>query len=102
MIVGLLAVWKAGGAHVTLDPAYPIERLNYMLEHSGPAVLLTERHLQGQFVRISKALQVIDLTDAAFQSSDRSDSNLDRVAIGLGHEHLAYMIYTSGSTGLSK
>src|SRR5262249_46660420 len=36
MIVGLLAVLKAGGAYVPMDPAYPTERLNYMLEHSAP------------------------------------------------------------------
>src|SRR5262249_48198958 len=67
MIVGLLAVLKAGGAYVPMDPAYPTERLNYMLEHSAPAVLLTERHLQGQFDHISETLQVVDLKEAVSQ-----------------------------------
>src|SRR5262249_7920388 len=102
MIVGLLAVLKAGGAYVPMDPAYPTERLNYMLEHSAPAVLLTERHLQGQFDHISETLQVVDLKEAVSQWGIRPDTNPDRVAIGVSPEHLAYMIYTSGSPGLSK
>src|SRR5262249_6079431 len=72
------------------------------LEHSAPAVLLTERHLQGQFDHISETLQVVDLKEAVSQWGIRPDTNPDRVAIGVSPEHLAYMIYTSGSTGLSK
>jgi hypothetical protein len=42
MVVGLLGVLKAGGAYVPLDPAYPVERLRFMLEDSGPSVLVTQ------------------------------------------------------------
>src|SRR5205807_1804060 len=49
MMVGLLAVLKAGGGYVPLDPAYPEERLQYMLEDSAPVVLLTQRHLEDRF-----------------------------------------------------
>ena len=102
MIVGVLSVLKSGGAYVPLDPAYPPERLRYMLEHSIPAVLLTQMHLQGQFDSISENLQIVDLTVAAPQWSTRPDTNPDSVTVGLNPQHLAYLIYTSGSTGLSK
>jgi amino acid adenylation domain-containing protein len=102
MLVGLLGVWKAGGAYVPLDPSYPLERLNYMLNHSAPAVLLTQGDLLGNFERLKESLQLINLTDAAPAWSIQPETNPDHAAIGVTSEHLAYMIYTSGSTGLSK
>src|SRR5581483_2830960 len=45
MIVGLLAILKAGGAYLPLDPAYPAERLGYMVDDARPAVLLTQSAL---------------------------------------------------------
>ena len=64
MVVGLLGILKAGGAYVPLDPDYPAERLRYMLEDSGPAVLLTEEHLRERFTGIGKSLPIIDLAAA--------------------------------------
>ncbi|EGH75033.1 amino acid adenylation, partial [Pseudomonas syringae pv. aceris str. M302273] len=46
MMIGLLGVLKAGAAYVPLDPAYPAERLAYMITDSQPAALLTQRDLQ--------------------------------------------------------
>ncbi|WP_350307892.1 AMP-binding protein, partial [Photorhabdus viridis] len=45
MVVGLLAILKAGGAYLPLDPAYPAERLAYMLSDAAPVVLLTQSAL---------------------------------------------------------
>ncbi|RMR60529.1 Amino acid adenylation, partial [Pseudomonas cichorii] len=42
MVVGLLAILKAGGGYVPLDPAYPLERIAYMLEDSAPAAVLAQ------------------------------------------------------------
>ena len=61
MIVGLLAVMKAGGAYVPMDPAYPEDRLQFMLEDSRSAVLLTQSHLRGLFTEIRADLKLIDL-----------------------------------------
>src|SRR5215213_577465 len=102
MIVVLIGLLKAGGAYVPRDPAYPVERLQYMLEDSSPAVLLTQMHLQGQFERVSESLRIVDLTVADSQWTSRPDTNPDRASIGLKPEHLAYLIYTSGTTGQSK
>src|SRR5206468_3616038 len=48
MVVGLLGILKAGGAYQPLDPAYPNERLHYLLQDGAPKVLLTQQALQGQ------------------------------------------------------
>jgi amino acid adenylation domain-containing protein len=101
MIVGLLAILKAGGGYVPLDPAYPEERLHYMLEDSAPVVVLTQRHLEDRFSGIGDSVPVLDLNGtAAWQSF--SESNPEHTSIGLTPKHLAYVIYTSGSTGQPK
>ena len=101
MVVGLLGVLKAGGAYVPLDPGYPAERLQYMLEDSGPVVLLTQGHLKTLFREIGKSLPVMDVNESAGWSH-QPDSNPASADIGLTSQHLAYVIYTSGSTGAPK
>ncbi|MFZ1005943.1 MAG: amino acid adenylation domain-containing protein, partial [Candidatus Sulfotelmatobacter sp.] len=101
MIVGLLAVLKAGGGYVPLDPAYPDERLKYMLEDSAPVVLLTQRHLEDRFSGMGDGVPVLDLNATATWQSF-PESNPDAYAVGLTSNHLAYVIYTSGSTGQPK
>ena len=102
MIVGLLAVLKAGGAYVPLDPAYPAQRLSYMLEDSGPAVLLTQGHLEELFPEVRDRLPMIDLAAEAPPWREQPETNPERAGVGLTPEHLAYVIYTSGSTGMPK
>src|SRR5579864_4839744 len=82
MIVGLLAVMKAGGAFVPMDPAYPQDRLQFMLEDSRPAVLLTQNHLRRLFTEIREGLKLIDLRGAEAWS-DQPNSNPEHAAIGL-------------------
>jgi amino acid adenylation domain-containing protein len=101
MIVGLLAVMKAGGAYVPMDPAYPQDRLQFMLQDSRPAVLLTQSHLRGLFTEIREDLKLIELRDAEAWS-DQPDSNPEHATIGLTAKDLGYVIYTSGSTGQPK
>jgi amino acid adenylation domain-containing protein len=102
MIVELLAVLKAGGAYVPLDPEYPQDRLQFMIEDSGPVVLLTQRHLRHLFHRTNPSLRVLDVTAPAPAWKDEADSNLDRNAVGLSVGHPACVMYTSGSTGRPK
>jgi amino acid adenylation domain-containing protein/non-ribosomal peptide synthase protein (TIGR01720 family) len=93
MVVAILAVWKAGGAYVPLDPEYPGDRLAYMVENSGAAVVLA---IGGAPVGEAR---VVLLDEAAEAIASESAEPLD-VAVDPGQ--LAYVIYTSGSTGRPK
>ncbi|HEU4558095.1 MAG TPA: amino acid adenylation domain-containing protein, partial [Longimicrobium sp.] len=98
MVVGALAVLKAGGAYLPLDPAYPAERLRYTLEDGAPVALLTGSALLGLFEGVS--IPVLELDAATPAWADRPATNPERG--GLTPDHLAYVIYTSGSTGRPK
>ncbi|CAA9322543.1 MAG: Polyketide synthase modules and related proteins [uncultured Gemmatimonadetes bacterium] len=100
MMVGLLAIMKAGGAYVPIDPAYPAERLGFMLADSAPVVLLTQGSLAGLFDGAD--VRVIDLAADAGTWAAQPETNPGRRSIGLTPDHLAYVIYTSGSTGTPK
>jgi amino acid adenylation domain-containing protein len=97
MVVGLLGILKAGGAYVPVDPAYPPERLVFMLEDAEVSVLLTQARLveslpkhQGRIVCLDTDWEIIER---------QSEANLiSEVKL----DNLAYVIYTSGSTGKPK
>ncbi|RUP92203.1 non-ribosomal peptide synthetase, partial [Corynebacterium pseudodiphtheriticum] len=98
MVIGLLAILKAGGGYVPLDPAYPQERLTYMLEDSGVALLLTQGHLLAQ-LPIPQGVQHLVLEPGDAWLADYAEHN---PGIAVDGENLAYVIYTSGSTGQPK
>ncbi|HVZ46147.1 MAG TPA: amino acid adenylation domain-containing protein [Ramlibacter sp.] len=100
MVIGLLAVLKAGGGYVPIDPAYPTERIDYMLQDAAPKVLLTSRRMQAALPETSAPRLYLDEADR-FLSGRRSD-RIPPERIGLTPRHLAYVIYTSGSTGQPK
>jgi amino acid adenylation domain-containing protein/FkbM family methyltransferase len=97
MIVGLLGILKAGGAYVGLDPAFPKERLAFMLEDSQSPLLLTQSHLLQNLP--PHAAQVLcldaDWPAIALQSEDKPESRVLP-------ENIAHLLYTSGSTGKPK
>ena len=101
MVVGLLAVLKAGGGYVPLDPNYPAERLGYMLSDSAPVVVLTDAAGRNALSGHVGDVAVIDMGDEALWSEQSTD-NPNYTVIGLTPRHLAYVIYTSGSTGMPK
>ncbi|MCF5757277.1 non-ribosomal peptide synthetase, partial [Pseudomonas syringae] len=96
MIVALLAILKAGAGYVPLDPAYPVERLAYLLQDSTPAAVLVQTSTVDALSLGS--LPVINLDDTALQTQSVQNPHIP----GLTPAHLAYVIYTSGSTGLPK
>ncbi len=95
MPAALLAVWKAGGAYLPLDPAYPRERLSYMLEDSGAPVVLTEESLLATVPPSAARAVCLDREDVAGESAQDP-------GVPAGPESLAYVLYTSGSTGRPK
>ena len=101
-IISLLAVLKAGAAYVPLDPAYPEERLAFMLEDSAPLALLTDSGIKARLTERSGGTVLIDLFADAAQWAHQPDVNIDPISLGVTPAHLAYVIYTSGSTGQPK
>ena len=97
MVVSVLAALKAGAAYLPLDPAYPHERLRFMLDDAHAAVLLTQRKLRAVFPNVGA--QVICLDDDWARGLRLSRENPPNVTTP---EHLSYLIYTSGSTGKPK
>ncbi|MBD2199772.1 MULTISPECIES: non-ribosomal peptide synthetase [Calothrix] len=97
MIVALLGVLKAGGAYLPLDPAYPQERLSFMLHDSQVTVLLTQQKLLSSLPIKNCSLVCLD-TDWQIISQQ---SQVNPVTHSTPDD-LAYVIYTSGSTGKSK
>jgi non-ribosomal peptide synthetase component F len=95
-------VLKAGGAYVPMDPAYPVDRLQFMLDDSQPVALLTQQHLASLFAGHTDSVPVLDLTAVAPPWKDSAEDNPDPFVTGLTPQHLAYVIYTSGSTGQPK
>jgi amino acid adenylation domain-containing protein len=94
MIIGIMGILKAGGAYLPIDPEYPGERINYMLEDSGTKILVTQKHLADT---IAFNGDIIDLDDMGLDKEDTA--NLIKVNTS---RDLAYVIYTSGSTGKPK
>jgi len=102
MIIGLLGILKAGGAFVPLDPAYPKERLAFMLEDSAPIALLTESGTAEVLAGAPNNIPKVNFAADKALWEGLSDANPNRQTIGLAPEHMAYVIYTSGSTGQPK
>ncbi|MBK8985704.1 MAG: amino acid adenylation domain-containing protein [Chloroflexi bacterium] len=98
MVVALFAVHKAGAAYVPLDPAFPQERLDFMLADSQARVLISQTSLLADRREVTGlAVVCVDGDTAVFSPTD--DHNLPHTAVATD---LAYVIYTSGSTGKPK
>uniref|UniRef100_UPI001E598FD8 AMP-binding protein n=1 Tax=Oceanobacillus sp. AG TaxID=2681969 RepID=UPI001E598FD8 len=98
MIVGMLAILKAGGAYLPIDPAYPAERIDYMLEDSGSKIVLSQTKVIEQLWEEKQwESDCLDVRKIDFEGID--ESNLMPVNQS---RNLAYVMYTSGTTGRPK
>ncbi|MDQ0798083.1 amino acid adenylation domain-containing protein [Streptomyces sp. B1I3] len=95
MIAAILGVLKAGAAYVPLDPEYPEQRLDYLVQDSGMSAVLAEEHLAPRLS--GRGLPVIGVPNSAGAGSAPAFETVRR-----GPDDLVYVIYTSGSTGRPK
>ncbi|MFK8332687.1 non-ribosomal peptide synthetase [Pseudomonas sp. BJa5] len=95
-IAALLGILKAGGCYVPLDPSYPTERLQHIIDDSGLTLLVTESAVQDRLPPFAGAVLDIAAVDSAVAET------LPAVQRFSSPQQLAYVIYTSGSTGLPK
>ncbi|ASS74698.1 hypothetical protein CIG75_06735 [Tumebacillus algifaecis] len=96
MIVGLLAILKAGGPYLPLDPSYPKDRLTFMIEDTQAPVILTEQSLVEELPPHRATLVLLDELSAFDEYSSAN------VQGSVTPDDLAFLIYTSGSTGRPK
>jgi amino acid adenylation domain-containing protein len=96
MLVALYAIMKTGGVYLPLDPQFPLNRINYMLEDSEAAILVTSNVYKGRYDSKAEELVVEDLWPALVNFDDVNPS------VDVKGEDLVYLLYTSGSTGNPK
>lgn len=94
MIIGILGILKTGGTYLPLDPSYPIDRIDYMVEDSKAQFLITKEEIKGFF---PKSINLISFEDKSIW--EFSNENLEYFP---SFSSEAYIIYTSGSTGKPK
>ncbi|HEX3047185.1 MAG TPA: amino acid adenylation domain-containing protein, partial [Bacillota bacterium] len=94
MIIGILAILKAGAAYLPIDPTYPEDRIRFMLDDSGTSILLTRKE---SAAALEYREHVIDLLNGFKWEGPTSNPEIINTP-----RDLAYVIYTSGSTGRPK
>lgn len=97
IIISLLAILKAGGVYVPLDPEYPASRLLYMVANSGVELVITQDDLAEKIEHNNTPLTPLRFDDLALAGAAEANPN-----IALHPDNLAYILYTSGSTGQPK
>ncbi|MCP4661907.1 MAG: amino acid adenylation domain-containing protein, partial [bacterium] len=97
LIVATVGIIKAGGAYVPLDSAYPDERLAFMVDDSGAAVVLSDQRMTKRLRGLGVESIDLDRRRPAIAACPAADP-----VAGAGGGNLAYVIYTSGSTGRAK
>ncbi|MBB4639713.1 non-ribosomal peptide synthetase component F, partial [Longimicrobium terrae] len=96
LVASMLGVLAAGAAYVPLDPAYPRERLGYMLEDAGVTLVITDSALADRLPE-GPATLLLDVEGAALAAEPET-----ALESGVGPENLSHVIFTSGSTGRPK
>ena len=91
MILGILGILKAGGAYVPIEPSYPRERIEFIVEDTKTSLVLTE----ARYAELFKHTVTIEESNYAKESGKE-------VSLAESSDDLAYVIYTSGTTGMPK
>ncbi|SMD03617.1 non-ribosomal peptide synthase/polyketide synthase, partial [Chryseobacterium sp. YR221] len=99
MLIAILAVLKSGAAYVPMDPSYPVDRIEHILQDTGARLILGQESTAEKVQNL--AVESISLDDISFKAQlELTDSN--NPVTSVTPENLAYVIYTSGTTGLPK
>lgn len=102
VVVAVLAVFKSGAAYVPLDPTYPQQRLDDMLQDSRISCVLTDRASATRMTGSIAPPLVLMLVDAEPLPSEHDDTHHAAWDVARSPDSIAYVIYTSGSTGRPK
>ena len=103
MVIGIMAILKAGFAYVPLDPRHPKARLEYLIADSGVSTVLTQRHLLKLSLRGLSADMAVCLDDPKVSKQLDLSSGINvSLPVSFTSHNLAYLIYTSGTTGQPK
>ncbi len=94
MVIGILAILKAGGCYLPIDPEYPRERVEYMLADSQSSILLCNSEIYTEF---DYSGEIVNIADSVVSAADQME-----LIASSGPNDLAYIIYTSGSSGKPK
>lgn len=99
MVIAMLAVLKAGAAYVPIDPEYPQERIDYILEDTNTELILVQKSEETakRFKLSEDKILCVDLKESLYQLQDK-----ENLAAFSQSTDLAYVIYTSGTTGKPK
>ncbi|WP_440054275.1 amino acid adenylation domain-containing protein [Pseudoalteromonas sp. T1lg65] len=97
LVVTLLAVLKAGAAYVPIDPDYPAERIQYIVDDVASEFLLCDQGSEAAMFGLAKTLVNIEASKPVWSALPEHD-----LTIQIAPQQLAYMIYTSGTTGRPK
>ncbi|MBO4815916.1 MAG: amino acid adenylation domain-containing protein [Clostridia bacterium] len=95
MIISILAVLKAGGSYIPIDPEFPQDRIEYMLKNSSSKLLLTKEDLK-------ENIEFNNILCVNLSNKEIFNNKTDNLNIENDGEDLSYIIYTSGSTGIPK
>lgn len=99
MMVGILGILKSGAAYVPIDPEYPAERINYMLQDTAAKFVLTSKQSRSNIDDQHTAINIISMDE---EWPEISANPVDNLPLSILPGQLAYVIYTSGSTGKPK
>lgn len=97
MVIGLLAVLKAGGVYVPLDPAYPQERLEMILQDADVHIVVLQNQRDASAFAPNMRKVILDRDRWRIEQQDRANLNTD-----VWPDNLAYIVYTSSTTGRAK